>query len=407
MNMKKRDLIEQIKNLIINRITLHAPKLQNVVDCSSIKALDIDERYPIFIYEKPLDNLYYQAFLQAQKQCKFNLILREIPKINGRLIKKLDRVNIILKGELGPEIESALKRLNANYQAKSDYKVSEIEERVIINNQKIPFDFIPFYNNKKLSINGVLCNIKQFILNGKNYLFEFVNCRDNANIINFEVNIPLPLGYYIFSQTKNRIDIENLTSKEKGFFNYFADNLNFNFSLIKGLACSTFSCINFKGKVELKPREKKVLFFNFGHEKMQKLNPKEMLEYFDYSQKEMFKLFPLQITSKNAKFDSEFNHVLPKKIWSAWNNFSSDHNSENKWLMLKNQIIKNNLYGIEILDNFNLREVKLFQQNQWKRVFIMHGDSQYIFAGKVKYFNLKYISNEFFNKNNEIYLSFC
>ena len=64
---KKKQLIEKIKNLILQRILYQAPKIQSVVDCSLVNALDIDKRYPVFVYEKPLDRIYFEAFLLAKK----------------------------------------------------------------------------------------------------------------------------------------------------------------------------------------------------------------------------------------------------------------------------------------------------------------------------------------------------
>lgn len=405
--MKKKNLIEKIKNLILQRILYQAPKIQNVVDCSLVKALDIDERYPVFVYEKPLDKIYFQAFKLAKKNCKFNLILRSEPKVKSLLLKKLSNTIVVLKGDIGQKLEGALNQLNVNYKSKTTFKIGEIEEKLLICNQKINFDFIPFYNHKKMVINGVICQIKQFLLNGKNYCLEFFNIRDNSNFIDIDFTLPLPLGYYQFIKRKNRVEIKNLTSGETAYFNHFADDLEFNFSMVEGVAYSTFSCINFKCKIALKSKGKKVFFFNFGTEVIPNFNPKELQDFFQTSQNQMFELFPLQVSSRNAKFDSEFNHILPKKIWNAWNDFSLDIESENKWIEIKNQIVKTTPKGIEILDNYSLREVRLFQNQEWKRVFIMHGDSQYIFVGRVKYFNLNYISKDFFDKNNEIYLSFC
>ena len=405
--MKKQDLIEKIKNVILQRITYQAPKIQNVVDCLLIKALDIDERYPVFVFEKPLNKLYFQAFMQAKKKIKFNLVLRSEPIVSERLIAKMQNTTIVLKGDIGEKLECVLRQLNVNYRSKTSYNIADTEEKLLVCNQKIKFDFIPFYNFKKVSFNGVICQIKQFILNGKNYLLELTNTHDNTNCIDIEYTMPLPLGYYQFLKRKNRVEIINLTSGEKSYFNHFANDLDFNFSMIEGVACSTFACVNFKYKIFLKSRGKRVVFFNFGEKMFPEFNPNEIQQLLDFSQRSMFELFSVQIASKNSSFDSKFNYLLPQKIWQAWNNFSIDIESENKWNEIKNQIVKNTHEGIEILDNFNLREVRLFHNQQWKRIFIMHGDSQYLFAGRVKYFNLKCISKDFFNKNNEIYLSFC
>lgn len=406
--MKKKEYIKKLENLIVNRVKFHSPKLQSgEADYSLLKALTIDEKYPIFIFKKPLNKVFFEAFFNAKKRCKFNLILREKPQISSQKLSKLDNTFVFLHQELGPQMERILSVLDINYQSKTDFKIAKNEEYLKVNNQKINFDFIPFYNHKKLAFNGVIFEAKQFILNGKNYFLEILNTRENSNQIALEFNLPLPQGYYSFSQKNNLIEIINLTSKNKAYFNYFIKDAKFDFSMVDGLANCTYSCINLKVVIPLKSREKKVLFFNFGEEKLFLSNQKEMQLFFDFSQEKMFELFNVQLTSKNSLFDREFNHILPKKIWDSWNNFSYDEESENRWLKIKNEVINEGNEGIKILQTYPLKEVRVFKNNLWKRIFVVHGEGGYVFAGRIKYYNLSFITRELFDKNNEIYLSFA
>ena len=85
-----------------------------------------------------------------------------------------------------------------------------------------------------------------------------------------------------------------------------------------------------------------------------------------------------------------------------------DEESENNYIKIKNQLIKQEDNGIVISQSFKgLKEVRFFRENGWKRVFIVHNNSCYMFADKVKYFNFTLLTKEIFNKNNEIYLSFA
>ena len=63
--------------------------------------------------------------------------------------------------------------------------------------------------------------------------------------------------------------------------------------------------------------------------------------------------------------------------------------------------------GASINEKFKgLKEVKFFRNLGWKRVFILHNNSCYMYADKIKYFGFTLLTKEIFKKNNEIYLSF-
>ena len=122
----------------------------------------------------------------------------------------------------------------------------------------------------------------------------------------------------------------------------------------------------------------------------------------------MNKIFDLQVSSHDKQFDQLFNYSLPRNIWEKWQNFDVDEKSENEWLKLKKEIVSFTPNGIKINEDYKaLKEVRFYRNNGWKRVFIVHNNACYLFDGKVKYFNYTLLTNEIFNKNNEIYLSFA
>ncbi|MBQ8444302.1 MAG: hypothetical protein IJX25_03015 [Clostridia bacterium] len=407
--MKKREYIEKLENLIVNRVSFHAPIVRDKeVDYSLLKALNIEIKYPIFVYKKPLDKVFFQAFLRAKKRCDFNLILTAKPLISYKQISQMKDTHIFLEEEIGSNLFNILNTLNINYSSTLNFNLKRTEEYFRLNNQDINFDFVPFYNNKKLMFNGVIGQVKQFLLNGKNYTLELVNTRDCQNEIDFELNIPLPQGYYIFKKSFDHIEINNLTTKEKFYFNYFVKDAKVEFSCIEGIESCSFACINMKGKLWLKGRQKKSIFFNLGQERFNLISQKDISTFFDESQREMFEIFNVRALSKDGLFDDKFNNALPKKIWDSWNRFSYDQVSEEKWLEMRGRLIKDTDVGVEINEkDIPLKEVKIFKNGIWKRIFVMYGDSRYLFAGKIKYYNFTILTKEIFDKNNEIYLSFA
>jgi len=407
--MTKKDYIEKIGNLIINKIKCHAPlKEVGNDDYALLNALNIDVKLPIFIYKKPIDNLFYQAFLNAKKKCSFNLILFEKPKISLKKVNNLKNTYYLPINEMGDSLFNILNKLNINYLVKNDFNLQRREEYLKINNENINFNFIPFYNNKKINNNGIICDIKQFLLNGKNYYIDFVNIRDEINEVEIELNIPLMQGYYTFKKSFDHIEIYNFTSQEKIYFNYLMKNAKVEFSCIDGFESCTFNAVNLKGKVLLKPKQKCCIFFNLGTEQFNLISSKDIKDFFVKSQHEMFNMFDVKVLSKDANFDQFFNHHLPKQIWDSWNDFSSFKDGQSQWLSLRNNIICENDSGVFVSEkNIQLKRVELYRNNAWKKIYVMHGDSNYLYAGRIKYYNFTIITKEIFDKNNEIYLSFA
>ena len=406
--MTKSEYILNLENLIVNRVKYHAPKVSGEVDYALLDAIGIDGSLPIFIFNRKLDKIYYKAFIEAKKMIDFNLILTEKPLISKNKLEKLKKTYIIYKEEMGSLLSATLENLNINYVTHSNFKKDLKSEYMTINNNEISFDYIPYFYNKKGIYNGVVAEIKSYILNGKNFNLSFTNTRNEANEIEFEFNLPLPRGYYSFKRKFNCIEVENLTNKSLAYFNYNFIGGDVSFSSMSGIESCTFACINLKCKLSLLPKEIKKVYFNFGERKYCLNSPNEMKFFFELSQIKMNEIFDLKVTTRDNQFDNDFNLSLPRKIWEKWQNFDVDEENENYYLKLKNKIIQMTENGVQISQDFKgLKEVKFFRNNGWKRVFIVHNNSCYLFADRVKYFNFTLLTKEIFNKNNEIYLSFA
>ncbi len=406
--MNEKEYIESLSNLIFNRVKYHSPKFNCEIDLALPDIVGIDAKYPVFIYEKPLDKIFYKAFLKAKKSAEFNLILTEQPRIKRRKLKNLGRTYIFLNDELGPHVHDALYALNINYPSHSDFNFEMQGEFLKINHKMIEYEFKQYFNYSKFMCDGVVCEVKNFVLNGKNYIMNFSNTTRTIRTIEFEFNLPLPRGYYIFKKANNYIEIENLTNKDKAYFNYNIKNADVKFSTINGIESCTFACVNLKCKISLLAKETRKFYFNFGNNKYCLNTPKEVNLFFDISQEKMNEIFNIKITTRDKNFDDEFNRVLPQKIWNKWQQFDIDEESENEWLKIKSSIIKTNEQGMQIQKNFKgLKEVKIYKDNKWKRIFIVHNDVNYLFADNVKYFNFTILTKEIFAKNDEIYLSFA
>lgn len=406
--MTKSEYILSLANLIINRVKFHAPRLEQEVDYSLLEAVGIEGNYPIFVFNRKLDKIYYKAFVEAKKKVEFCLILTEKPLISRGKLQKLNKTYVLLKNEIGSILLNTLEGLNINYITHSNFNRDLSREQLCINGKEVDFDYIPYFYTKKLMCNGVIADAKCYILNGKNYCLSFTNTKQESNKIEFEFNLPLPRGYYVFNKKENFVQIENLTSKDKAYFNFNFSGGDITFSSMNGIESCTFACIHLKCKLQLLGKENKKIFFNFGEQKQCLNSPREMQYYFDLSQKKMNELFDLKVSTRDSKFDNDFNLSLPHKIWEKWQKFDVDEESENIYLKMKKKIVETTQKGIQISQDFKgLKEVRFYRNQGWKRVFILHNDSCYMFADKVKYFNFTLLTKEIFDKNNEIYLSFA
>ena len=88
--MKKKEFIEKLKNLILNKVRFHAPNLVTEnVDFDLLNVVGIDPIYPIFVFSRQLDNTFFVAFKKAKKEAKFNLVLTKKPLVSSAKLKQL------------------------------------------------------------------------------------------------------------------------------------------------------------------------------------------------------------------------------------------------------------------------------------------------------------------------------
>ncbi len=407
--MTKNEYIEKLKNLILQRVNFHAPKQENIdIDYSILQVVGIDASYPIFVFKKPMNVIFLKAFLLAKKEAKFNLVITEKPLFKEKILTKLDLTYLLMKEEHGSALANALEGLNINYVTKSGFEKDIAGEYVKVQGQTLDFDFLPYYKMKKARFEGVNIEVKKFLLNGKNTTIALLNTTNQRREVSIEVNLPLPRGYYAFKKDRNSIEIKNLTTADRAYFNFNLPCPNFSFSMMNGIESCTYAGINLRCKISLLPKQSKKMYYNFGDNKYCFSSPKEVDDFFKLSQQRADEIFDIKVQTRDKEFDNLFNLSLPRKIWEKWEKFDIDEESENSWLKIKQQIIKNYDKGEQISRDFKgLKEVRLYRNLGWKRVFVLHGESNYLFADRVKYFNFNLLTKEIFAKNNEIYLSFA
>ena len=72
----KKEKIEQIKNLILNRVRFHAPIVyDDDIDKTVLFNNGIDTNMPIFVYKKELNKTLIKAFRKASEEANFNLLI--------------------------------------------------------------------------------------------------------------------------------------------------------------------------------------------------------------------------------------------------------------------------------------------------------------------------------------------
>ncbi|MBO5022437.1 MAG: hypothetical protein J6C53_03060 [Clostridia bacterium] len=407
--MTKSEYIQKLKNLILQRVNFHAPKPRDSeIDYSVLNIVGIDASYPIFIFKKPLNEIFYKAFSLAKQEVEFNLILTEKPLVKAKNIKKLSKTFVFSQEEMGGMLLLALENLNINYLSHATFDKIKSKEYIKIAGQELNFDFLPYFKRNNAMFNGVLVESKKFLLNGKNVIINLANTKLESREVDIEINIPLPRGYYFFKQSGNCVEIKNLTTMQKAYFNFNLPCEKLSFSLIGGIESCTFAGINLKCKVCLLPKQTLKLYYNFGDKKYCFSSPKEVELFFNLSQQKANEIFDVKVQTRDIKFDDKFNRSLPREIWEKWEKFDIDEASENLWLKIRSQIIKLTPKGEQISRDFKgLKEVKMYRNLGWKRVFVLRGEANYLFANKIKYFNYNLLTKEIFAKNNEIYLSFA
>lgn len=379
-------------NLILNRLRFHAPILYSTdIDFDSLTKLGIDPSLPVFKFEKEFSRALLKCFQRAKSVCDFNLIITEENKIAQ---KKLGA--IVLKNN--PDIN----KLNINYKSNSGYHLKAEENYIEINGYRQNMCLHDFYLLSTGINDEIKYYIKEFVMCGESYYVEFINLSNAQKKITFTINIPLNRGYYYFQKKSSCIEITNLSNCDKTFFNFSCKQSKFVFSCIDGVENCTHACINVLCEVNLKPKQKKVFFFNYGDQKFILSNQGEMEMFMAEADRQINERFDLKIKSKDKNEQRLLNQTLPERIYLSWLKGKNDEKSEIEYAKLKQQYLIKNEKTYVFMGLNNISSLQIFDGNNWKKINVIGGEGQgYIQLGTTKFFGKNYLTFKELKNNAE------
>ena len=363
--MKKKDYIFNLKNLIKNRVLFHAPQKVEEINFNDVLGLGIDLNYPVFIMEKSLKKRVVEAFILADKEVDFNLILKEE---NKKLLSSLKRCYVLTQSEI-----DLLKDLNINYRTYSDYQLKDEKDGFKFNEKEVNLQEKGFFLESSGDDHKLYYKIKKFLLNGENYIVEVCNTSNKAEEFNVKYLKNLPNGYYRFLTTKNGLKMSNLTSTGDLFLNTNLKNCYKFCSCLDGVDHSNCCRVEIDAKLRVEGYQRKVLFINLGGKCFSLKNFSEMQDYFKFSQQKVQEIFGLKIVSKDKIFEKFFNQVLPEKIWQGWVNGTRDVESENEYNKIRNNIAVNKGKTLVFEGNlYNISQISFFNGKKFQKISLLH-----------------------------------
>lgn len=407
--MRKKEYIQRAKNLILNRVKFHSPVVFNSnIDRDILKNNGIDTNLPIFKFEKKLTKRLLKAFILAQKEEKFNIVFSydSIGKMSENKLKKLKNYLVYSKYSSSRFIEN-LDKMNINYQSFSNFNTKFQQKYFTVNDKVLNANFDMFSLSKKENIDDVVVDYNEFVLNGNNVFVKFLNTTNLTKKIECEFNFPLKNGYYFFKKCEKCVIIENLTTKQKFYFNFDCKGAKFDFSAVNGLENSVFCCVNVKFSVNLKPKQLSYVFFNFGIKKFLPKNLNSAANFFDFSRKICFNTFDLKVKTKNDEFDNFFNNTLPKKIWLAWVNCQRSVVLEEKYKTYRKLFVSGkDEVTFNRFNEIGVREILIFNGTVYKKIYVICSDEKFVKIGKTTFFGTNCLSQKCLKDFQPISISF-
>lgn len=407
--MNKKEYIERARQCIINRVRFHAPVLyDDEIDRRALFEKGVDLNLPIFKYEKKMTNHLLKAFMLAQEDEKFNLILSEssLQNISKNKARRLQNVCFVSKSDKA-SFSKSINKLNINYFSSSSYNIKYFENFVSVNGERINPIFDDYVLSKIQSFDGVLMQYNEFVLNGNNMLISFSNNTQKEQKITLEINFLLKRRYFFIKKTSKNVTIEDFLCREKMFLNYVCDHANFCFSNIDGLENSRYGCVNIRAAFVLKASQTKNVFFNFGQDKFVFNKSDNFEKLIACSRETSHKIFNVKVKTKNPKFDLMFNRTLPQKIWINWINGTPDVSIEEKYLSYKRMFVKGtDSLSLVPFREIGLRELGVFNGKYYKRLVVVNADKPFFKVGKTVYYNLQKISNSILKSREPVSFSF-
>lgn len=395
--MKKRDYVEKAKNCILNRVKFHAPILYDGnVDKQTLSAFGVDADFPIFKFEKNLNNKLLKAFELAQKEENFNLLISSncFQKNKEKVLKKIKNC-VVYDNQTSPvSFLETINKMNINYQSSTNYNLKFKDKFVKVADQVLNPNFDDFNLQQTTVVGNFFVDYHEFVLNGNNILLKIQNKSRNLDELVIEMNIPLKKGYYFFKKNPKSIMVENLLTKQKFYLNFICKNAKFCFSNVDGLENSVFACLNVKFKMTLCENEEEFVFFNFGEEKFSLKSYKEIVDFKNLAFQKCCEIFNLKVLTKNPKFDFFFNKTLPKKIWINWLNGEVDEILEQKYITLKRLFVNGkDEISLKNFKEIGLKEVGIFNGEYYKKILVVSGQEKFLRVGRTFFWNINGITN--------------
>lgn len=404
----KKEKIEQIKNLILNRVKFHAPIVyDDEIDKTVLFNNGIDTNMPIFVYKKELNKTLIKAFRKASEEANFNLLI-PIENVSLKEEKALKKIKncVFYSKKSNFKLLSMINKLNINYFSSSNYDLKFKDKFVKINEEIIN----PKYDDFALIDSGrneVFYDYKEFQLNGNNIYLKLKNYDNFPKKTKISLNFPLKQGYYLFKKQNNSIKIINLMTKEVSYFSYICPKAQFNFSAVDGLENSLFSTINLNLTFSLKAMEERFFFFIMSNKKFSLKAQKDIEKLFSLSKQKCYETFDLRVKTKNPKFDQFFNNELPKKIWLNWNNNLKNDALSGKYATLRRLFIKGkDKINVKPFKEIGVKELGIFNGEYYKKILISFGNQKFLQVGETKFTNISNITRFSLKKKEPIFLSF-
>lgn len=410
--MRRKEYVEQAKNLILNRVRFHAPIVfDDEVDGRVLWGNGIDENLPVFKFEKTLTKSLVKAFSLAQQEEKFNLVIcgENAYHHNIWCSRQLSKMrNTTILGEYcSKRLLEMVNKLNINYASSTNFNLKFRDKFFCVNGTRFNPAFDDFCLCQQAVFDEVYVDYAEFVLNGQNIFAKVVNKSDKEKKLSIELNIPLEKGYYYFKKLDKAFLIENLLSKQKMFFNFLCGGAKFSFSNVDGLENSVFCCVNVKLLMTLRPKQRKILFFNLGQSKMAIRSCAEVEKLKQVAAVEAKKVFDVQVKTKNPQFDYFFNKTLPQRIWVNWLNGRVDESLEQKYVGYRRLFVK----GKEKISFVNfaeigLKELGIFNGEYYKKILFVGGHERFLKVGGTFFYQIGQISTQTLQSREPVCLCF-
>ena len=404
----KKDEIEKLKNLILNRVRFHAPVVfDDEIDKTILFNYGIDTKFPIFKFDKTLDKTIIKAFTRASEEENFNLLvpIENIDKKQEKQLKKIKNC-VFFSENSNFRLLTMINKLNINYNSASNYDLKFKDKFVMLNDEIIN----PKYEDFALVSEGnygINYDYKEFMLNGNNIYLNLKNEGNLSKKVKISLNLPLKRGFYHFKKQNGYLKIVNLISRETFYFSYVCKNAKFSFSAVDGLENSSYATIYLHLSFTIKPNEEKFFFFQLSNKKCPLKTKKDIDKFFNLSKNKIYEIFDLRVKTKNQKFDQFFNNELPKKIWLNWLiNVKNDELIE-KYMTLRRLFVKGKeKINFQPFKQIGVKELGIFNGEYYKKILISFGRERYLQVGQTKFTNIADVTRFSLTKREPIFLSF-